>query len=317
MITDSVMMGGDDDKDKYVSRKEMLTTTLSYSVVGTPTRCAHLHKAAVSRNKTLWHGTPSEFRFSDITVQNLTKTMSSVQHPAISRWANGLQRKEDQIQTLVKARFVESVDQLWLRHREAFMGLTKEVQALDYACTCSLNSNVHRHTRPTFDRASQTPSYFRARQLRHPVVEIIHDKTPHVPNDITVGMDATGVLLYGMNAAGKSCLMKALALAVVMAQAGMHVACEALDLSPFHRIFTRIQSHDDMARGQSTFMVEMSELRSILKRCDSKSLVIGDEVCSGTESVCPVHCGCQPAELACSWLSLPVCNAPARAYRIA
>jgi hypothetical protein len=79
--------------------------------------------------------------------------------------------------------------------------------------------------------------------------------------------------------------MKAVGLAVLMAQAGMFVAADAFHLAPFREVFTRIGSRDDLFRGHSTFVVEMLELRAILRRADRHSLVIGDELCAGTELV--------------------------------
>jgi DNA mismatch repair protein MutS len=78
--------------------------------------------------------------------------------------------------------------------------------------------------------------------------------------------------------------MKALGVAVVMAQCGMYVPCESMTLMPFQSLFTRISGHDDILRGMSSFTVEMSELSTILKRAGPRSLVLGDEVCRGTET---------------------------------
>lgn len=284
----------DAEDDNSHGNKEHSSSTsfpdYSYTIVATPNRCAELHKAATSRRKILWHGTESEFHFSELRTSPLNKTTSAMQHPVIERCCIELVQAERRISHLVRERFCEFVDKLWEHHKETFRTIMREVNALDFFCACARNAHVHRHVRPRIlslsDGHVTGSSLFRATQLRHPVVEVIHRDSPHVPNDVTVGEDGVGgVLLYGMNAAGKSCLMKAVALATVMAQAGMFVPCSSLDILPFNRIFTRIHSHDDMARGQSTFMVEMSELRSILKRCDNRSLVIGDEVCSGTESV--------------------------------
>lgn len=77
--------------------------------------------------------------------------------------------------------------------------------------------------------------------------------------------------------------MKAVGLAVVMAQAGLYVAAEAMELVPYKRLMTRIVGRDNMIRGQSSFAVEMNELKVILDGVDERALVLGDELCSGTE----------------------------------
>jgi DNA mismatch repair protein MutS len=94
-----------------------------------------------------------------------------------------------------------------------------------------------------------------------------------------------GILLYGTNAVGKSSLIKSIGICVILAQAGFFVPCESFEYKPYFSIFTRILGNDDIFKGLSTFAVEMSELRTILRMANENSLVLGDEVCSGTETI--------------------------------
>jgi DNA mismatch repair protein MutS len=91
------------------------------------------------------------------------------------------------------------------------------------------------------------------------------------------------MLLYGLNSSGKSSLMKALGLSIIMAQSGMYVPAEEYNYSPYDAMFSRITGNDNLFKGLSSFALEMTELRAILKRTGPKTLVIGDEVCRGTE----------------------------------
>lgn len=119
------------------------------------------------------------------------------------------------------------------------------------------------------------------------MIEHLNDGIPYVPNDVALSCPSSGphgMLLYGVNAVGKSSLGKAVGVSVVMAQAGMFVPCAALDLGPFEQLWTRIGMRDDMGRGRSTFVVEMLELRNVLRSADARTLVIGDELCAGTEA---------------------------------
>jgi DNA mismatch repair protein MutS len=148
------------------------------------------------------------------------------------------------------------------------------------------------YCRPSFSTVGAgAASHLKATQLRHPMIERFLTDVAYVPNDVLLGSNVTlgnspqGWLLYGMNAAGKSSLMKAIGLAVVMAQAGMYVAAEAFECTPFKHLFTRITASDNIYRGMSTFVVEMTELRNILQRADDRSLVLGDELCAGTEAL--------------------------------
>jgi DNA mismatch repair protein MutS len=91
------------------------------------------------------------------------------------------------------------------------------------------------------------------------------------------------MLLYGTNAVGKTSLIRAIGVAVIMAQAGFYVPASGFVFRPYRAIMTRILGNDNLFKGLSTFVVEMSELRVILRMADPRTLVLGDELCSGTE----------------------------------
>ena len=113
----------------------------------------------------------------------------------------------------------------------------------------------------------------------------------YVTNDVCVGnvkkekdcVNTDGILLYGTNAVGKTSLIRALGISVIMAQSGLFVPCSSFKYKPYTAIFSRILGNDNIFKGLSTFAVEMSELRVIMKMADKNSLVLGDELCSGTE----------------------------------
>tara|TARA_B100000686_G_scaffold346368_1_gene432905 strand:- start:7090 stop:10179 length:3090 start_codon:yes stop_codon:yes gene_type:complete len=130
-------------------------------------------------------------------------------------------------------------------------------------------------------------SFINCHSLRHPIVERIHTETEYVTNDIHLGMEnkKDGILLFGTNACGKSTFMKSVGLNLIMAQAGLFVAAKSFIYKPYTQIFTRILNNDNIFRSQSSFAVEIQELKSILKRANQNSLVLGDELCSGTESI--------------------------------
>ena len=155
---------------------------------------------------------------------------------------------------------------------------------LDYHSTNAYNAHHFRYVRPQVNQ-DVSKSYVSAKDLRHPIVEQVSRDVEYVSNDITLGKDIDGYLLYGVNGGGKSVFSKSVALAVTMAQAGMFVPCSEMTYVPYHYIFTRIPSGDDLYCGKSTFAVEICELRNILKYSDEHTLCIGDEVASGTEGI--------------------------------
>ena len=121
--------------------------------------------------------------------------------------------------------------------------------------------------------------------LRHPLIERLTDRAEYVRHSVCLNTETAGWLIYGMNASGKSSLMKAVGIAVLLAQAGCYVPACRMTLTPFRGLYTRILNTDNLWAGLSSFAVEMTELREILARADAHSLVLGDELCSGTESV--------------------------------
>jgi DNA mismatch repair protein MutS len=128
-------------------------------------------------------------------------------------------------------------------------------------------------------------SSFKAKALRHPLIEALPSRSKYITHDVTLGHSSFGWLLYGMNASGKSSLMKAIGIATLLAQCGSFVPARELEIAPFERLMTRILNVDNLWAGLSSFAVEISELRDIFMRADNKTLVLGDELCSGTESV--------------------------------
>ena len=120
---------------------------------------------------------------------------------------------------------------------------------------------------------------------RHPVVERMQDNDRFVPNDTVLDSHENRVLIItGPNMAGKSTYMRQTALITLMAQMGSFVPAEEADISICDRIFTRVGASDDLASGQSTFMVEMTEVANILRNATRKSLVILDEIGRGTST---------------------------------
>jgi DNA mismatch repair protein MutS len=120
---------------------------------------------------------------------------------------------------------------------------------------------------------------------RHPVVEKVLGKSEFVPNDTFLDMSGNRILIItGPNMAGKSTYLRQTALIVLMAQIGSFVPAAKARIGIVDRIFTRVGASDDLAAGQSTFMVEMSEVANILRNATSRSLLILDEIGRGTST---------------------------------
>ncbi len=175
------------------------------------------------------------------------------------------------------------------KYDEVWHTASEEIARCDYLCSFAKSAVEYGYCRPVIEEPespSESPrSFIDARDIRHPIIERLSSVVQYVANDVSLGTDKTcGILLYGLNAVGKSSLMKSVGLAVVMAQCGSFVPASSFRYNPYMQICTRIQTRDNLFKGQSTFAVEMSELRAILKKAGGRTLVLGDELCSGTET---------------------------------
>ena len=119
---------------------------------------------------------------------------------------------------------------------------------------------------------------------RHPVVERMMPREKFIPNDVTLSEDARIIILTGPNMAGKSTVLRQVGLIVLMAQVGSFVPAARARIGIVDRLFTRVGASDNLVRGQSTFMVEMSETSAILHTATQRSLVLLDEIGRGTST---------------------------------
>ena len=152
---------------------------------------------------------------------------------------------------------------------------------LDAICSLAETARLHGYCRPDIEASS----ILHIEEGRHPVLDQQPGGERFVPNDTDLGSDGkTFAILTGPNMAGKSTYIRQVALLVLLAQMGSYVPAKSMRAGLADRIFTRVGANDDLARGQSTFMVEMNETANILNNATAKSLVILDEIGRGTST---------------------------------
>lgn len=164
---------------------------------------------------------------------------------------------------------------------ERIQRTAKAIAVLDVLVSLANVAADNRYVRPEVNLTT----VIRLKDSRHPVVEALLNDTPFVPNDVY--LDSAGervAIITGPNMAGKSTYMRQVALIVLMAQMGSFVPASSATIGVVDSIFTRVGASDDLASGQSTFMVEMSEVANIVKSATSKSLLILDEIGRGTST---------------------------------
>ncbi len=180
----------------------------------------------------------------------------------------------------IERRLLIEINQTIAAHARALSEAAHAVARLDVAAALAEVAARNNYCRPRFNDDGRIV----IRDGRHPVIEHLLSETPFTPNDACLDQDARILVITGPNMSGKSSYMRQIALIVLMAQIGSYVPAREADLCIVDRIFTRIGAQDELAAGQSTFMVEMVETANILHHCTPRSLVILDEIGRGTST---------------------------------
>ena len=226
-----------------------------------------------------------DYLLEPLVFQTQTASNDSIRNSQINELCRNITMVKIQMKDLLNGVYLKLLHQM-AEFQDAMETFIQFVTMVDVVFTKATIAKKYNYCKPTIQKDEDDKSFVDARGLRHCLIEHIQQNELYVTNDLVLGKDGKdGILLYGTNAVGKTSLIRALGIAVVMAQSGLYVPCSAFTFSPYKYIFTRILGNDNIFKGLSTFAVEMSELRTILKLSDKNSLVLGDELCSGTESI--------------------------------
>ncbi len=191
-------------------------------------------------------------------------------------------------------RVLNAADRIEVRERALFEALRGRIAAEVSRLQCAARILAELDVLSTFGEVAELESYVRPRLTdefhlrisggRHPVVERMMPRDKFIPNDVTLTDDARVIILTGPNMAGKSTVLRQIGLIVLMAQIGSFVPARSAEIGVVDRLFTRVGASDNLVRGQSTFMVEMSETSAILHSATARSLVLLDEIGRGTST---------------------------------
>lgn len=237
-----------------------------------------------------WEGSRTNLKAIEANIVNSYLPGLLVEHkktgpiivscPAISSYTNMLRVKKRELSLMLKKEVQNVCDTLWDSVRPFQNEWVQWLGRID--CTLALASAAREYkwAKPSIGKVLEIEG------LRHPLLETCKTRMEYVKHSVQLGKNSVnGWLLYGVNASGKSSLMKAVGISVILAQAGSFVPADSMILRPYDAAFSRIWSHDNIWSGLSSFAVEITELRDILQQATEKSLILGDEVCSGTESI--------------------------------
>ncbi len=320
---DTLVDENQDMLEQFDSIMHFVEQMLSNSVSSSQTRYVSLglldkEGYYISLSKNRWSMIETEFNEGMIELENITLTCKDFTVKKLTNsvkitseytdmLSDKIMRNRTKIVSLVKERFIQLQLTYERRYTLLFERIIRYVADLDVAVTSAKIAHSYNYSRPMIVQSKDDENFLQIMQLRHPLIEIQERHGIYVPNDIIMGersyMDLpypdtvmldvsvhdghniNGVLLYGINSSGKSSLMKSIGIAVLLAQSGFYVPASAMKFSLFESIFTRIVSKDNLSKGLSTFAVEMLEMRNIFNRATEHSLILGDEISHGTETL--------------------------------
>ena len=289
----------DEDTKTYVKIHE--TEKNNFSLLATDRRCKILEeiikdkKSVILKYMSSQSNTETNFTLSlDLEYNKQSSSNKTITNQQISSLCKNVGSiKVNLIDTVSKV--YQSIVKKLQDYQDEIQNISEFITYVDLVYAKALIATKYNYCKPEIESSNgeSSKSFIKAEDLRHCLIEKIQQTELYVANDITIGLGddnekLDGILLYGTNAVGKTSFIRALGISVVMAQAGLYVPASSYKFRPYKYIFTRILGNDNLFKGLSTFAVEMSELRTILRLSDKNSLVLGDELCSGTESISAV-----------------------------
>lgn len=200
--------------------------------------------------------------------------------PVLKEYENKVLTAEERIKAIESELFVQLRLEI-AKYTKAVLMVAKAIAQIDCLASLAFIAKMHHYTRP------QMHEHFgiQIEEGRHPVIELACTREKFVPNDTLLDNQANRLLVItGPNMAGKSTYLRQVALIVIMAQIGSFIPAKSASIGIVDKVYTRIGASDDLSRGQSTFMVEMTETANILHNVTPRSLVILDEIGRGTST---------------------------------
>ena len=221
---------------------------------------------------------------SDLRFVKTSTSITTIESDRLTTLSRDILNSKDELNSAITKVYLDIIARFVSELFIELEHVSKYVAKLDVIICKAYIAKQYNYCIPTIDSYA-SKSYVSVTGLRHCLIEHIQQNELYVANDVSIGMDddINGFLLYGTNAVGKTSFIRALGISVIMAQSGLYVPCSQFVYKPYTAIFSRILGNDNIFKGLSTFAVEMSELRIILKMSNENSLVLGDELCSGTE----------------------------------
>lgn len=257
-----------------------------------------LKQALTSKKYLKFSANDEDFQIDKKEIKfQFLKTGAKVSIATMTTWTDSFVRRKDILARAVREVFMNSMMKYYREYQPVLHAVSNFITQIDFIVSGAEVATKYHYCQPEIPSENNIACYLQAKALRHAIAERLCTETEFVPNGITLGncpaveqnFDATsanGVLIYGLNCSGKSTFMKAIGLALILAQIGYYVPASSFVYEPYMSLYARITGNDNVFKGLSCFGLEMTELDAILLRCEAQgetTMVIGDEVCRGTE----------------------------------
>ncbi len=226
-----------------------------------------------SKNRT----TKLKEKIKNITIISLTNTCK-ITNPEIREISENIVNIENDIKT-AENECLQELRNLMIQYRDSLNYLSTYIAVIDvYTCIakCSIQNFYYK---PLINKNV----ILQGKDVRHLLIEKVNENVKYVANDVEFTKNKRGMLVFGINCAGKSSYLRAIGICLILAQSGFYVPAKEWVYTPFTKIFTKIALQDNLFQGDSTFIAEMKEIKNIIENADKHSLILADELCSGTE----------------------------------
>ena len=223
----------------------------------------------------------SDFDFDSLHVEKIKKgTYLRISNKFIKKNGDSIVCYLDKLNCLCKEQYIKDLSNIQLKFDSFIRKSISIIEFVDFINSGYLLYKKRDYVKPKIQ--SYTNSFVSIKKMRHPIVEQLID-SQYKSHDIDLGKKEKGILLYGLNSSGKSTIMKALGLNIILAQMGYYTAANEMIYEPYENLFCRISSYDNLFKGLSSFHLELNELDTILNRFNKNTLILADEICRGTE----------------------------------
>ena len=219
---------------------------------------------------------PSEFKLK------ITNSITKFVTPQLQKLSSQLLNNRELLSTKINLHYINLLKNYYQKYNSIFNDIKTFVQIIDVTISNFICKNKYNYVKP--ELIYNDSSFIEAKQLRHAIIERINTDTEYITNDIILNEENPGMLLYGLNSSGKSSMLRAIGICIVLSQCGLYVPCSSFKFSPFSTMISQVDLTDNMYAGKSSFITELTGLKKIIACSGKNTICLGDETLKGTET---------------------------------